>query len=82
MRLTIGTGEHDLQVKARQAEKFLTRRDRVKVVLMFKGREVSHFKLGLEKIKHFADILKDVSEVDEEPKKQGRMLTMILKPKS
>lgn len=81
VRLTIRTGEHDLEVKVRQAEKFLKDRDRVKVMLMFKGREITHFDLGLGKMKRFAEMLKDVSEVDQEPKKQGRTLIMILKPK-
>lgn len=81
VRISMRTGEHDLQVKVRQAEKFLKRNDRVKVTLFFRGREMTHFELGLEKIRHFAELLKGVADIDQEPKKQGRSMIMILKPK-
>jgi translation initiation factor IF-3 len=49
--------------------------------MQFKGREIVHIDLGLEKLKEFATRLEDISKVEESPKRQGRGLTMILAPK-
>lgn len=80
VRLSIRTGEHDLQTKALQARKFLEQKKIVKVQLILKGREQSHTDLAQAKLLHFADILKDVAKMEAQPGRQGYQITMILIP--
>lgn len=79
-RLSIRTEKHDLEVKAKQARKFLEERNLVKVVLIFRGREMAHQDLAYEKMKEFKIMLEDISAVDQEPKRAGYQMVMILKP--
>ena len=80
IRLSIRTESHDLEVKAKKARKFLEGRNLVKVALIFRGRELSHQDLGIEKMKTFAKMIEEVGEVEENPKRQGYQMIMILKP--
>ncbi len=80
IRLSIRTDKHDLDVKARQARKFLEERNLVKVALIFRGREISHQDLGHEKMQIFYQLLEDVCDKEEEPKRQGFQMIMILTP--
>lgn len=80
IRLGFRTGPHDVEVKAKQARKFLEARHVVKVVMIFRGREITHKNLGMEKMKFFYEILQDVAKVDESPKSQGNQMFMILSP--
>jgi len=81
IRIGVRIGEHDLEVKEKQARKFIENKSVVRVVMQFKGREMTHIDLGLDKIKLFALKLDDVTIVDQEPKKQGSQVVMILMPK-
>ena len=80
IRLSIRTGSHDLEIKAKQARKFLEDRHIVKVVVLFKGREMAHGDLGFAKMDEFYKMLEEVAAIDQEPKRQGYQMTMILKP--
>lgn len=80
IRLSIRTDTHDLEVKARKARKFLEERNMVKVALIFRGREMSHKDLGVEKIHTFQELIKDVCTIEQEPKQQGYQMIMILNP--
>lgn len=80
VRLSMRTGDHDLQVKVNQARKFLGQRNLIKVQLIFKGREAVHKDLAINKLNLFAEELKDIARVDELPKRQGNTLIMILAP--
>ncbi len=82
VRIGFSTGEHDLQVKAKRGQKFLEGGDRVKMTLHFKGREISHFDLGKERLTAFAKRLEEFGVLDQDVKKQGRNLTMVFKPKN
>ena len=64
----------------RQAREFLTARDSVKVALVFKGREASHADLAKEKLLYFMNELKEIGQVEEQPKKQGNSMFMVLVP--
>lgn len=81
VRITIRTDSHDLQTKAKQAERFLKDKHLVKISLIFKGREITHFELGQQKLEKFIEILSEVSTVDTQPKRQGNNLMAILAPK-
>ncbi len=80
IRLSLRTGEHDIQVKVAQAKKFLEKGNSVKVTLIFRGREVTQYELAAQKMFELKDALKDIARCDQEPKRQGYNLFMILSP--
>jgi len=80
IRLSVRTDQHDLEVKIKRARRFLEEGNSLKVALIFKGREVTHYDLAVEKMNKIKEDLKDVAKVDQEPKKQGYNLFMILSP--
>lgn len=80
IRLSIRTGSHDLEIKAKQAKKFLEDRNIVKVVVLFKGREMAHGDLGFAKMDEFFKLLEDVAVIEQHPKRQGYQMTMIINP--
>jgi len=80
VRLSIRTERHDLDVKAKQAKKFLEGRNTVKVVLIFRGREMAYGDLALTKMAEFFKLLEDVANIEQHPKRQGYQMTMILNP--
>jgi translation initiation factor IF-3 len=80
IRLGVRIAEGDLNVRVNHAEKFLKKGHKVRVVLQFKGREMAHFDLAIEKMKEFAKRLDEVSKIEELPKRMGRQLIMILAP--
>jgi len=81
IRFSPNIDEHDLSVKARNAEKFLKDGDKVKVTVRFRGREADYSHVGQKLLADFAEKLKDVSDIEKEAKLEGRNLIMILKPK-
>ncbi len=80
IRLSIRTDTHDLEVKAKQARKFLEGRNLIKVVVIFKGREITHQDLAIDKMKTFYQLIEDISTIEQEPKRQGFQMTMMLNP--
>lgn len=72
--------EHDYQVKLRNARRFLEEGDKVKVVLRFRGREMSHQDLGMEVLTRFKNDLSDIGKVEAEPKMEGRQAMMLMGP--
>jgi len=80
IRLGFKIGDHDIEVKANQARKFLENGNVVKVSLIFRGREVVYKNLGLEKMDKFFEGLKDVCTAERPPSPQGNMQIMILTP--
>jgi len=73
---------HDFETKARNAQRFLRDGDKVKVTIMFRGREITHTDLGKNLCLRFAEYLKDDSVIEREPKVEGRNMVMILAPSS
>ncbi len=80
VRMGFKTGEHDMQVKARQAQKFLKAGNSVKVSLIFRGREAVYRDLATEKMIKFCESLEDTCSMEAPPKKQGNTMIMILTP--
>jgi translation initiation factor IF-3 len=74
--------QHDFDVKLKNATRFLADGDKVKVTIMFRGREMSHPELGKEILSKFADALKDSVTVERDAKLEGRNMIMILAPKA
>lgn len=81
VRMTPKIDEHDFQVKARNAEKFLKNGDKVKVTIRFRGREIVHADLAKEQLERMAEQLKDFASIERVPKLEGRNMTMLLAPK-
>ena len=81
LRIGFRTGDHDLEVSAKKARKFLENRDLVKLTMMFRGREIAYEKLGREKMDKFIAGLLDIAEIETPPKRQGNSLILILTPK-
>ena len=73
--------EHDFQVKAKNARKFLTAGDKLKFTIMFRGRQVTHPELGEKLCIKLAQELSDISTIEKMPKLEGRNMVMILVPK-
>lgn len=73
--------EHDYNVRLSQAERFLKSGDKVKATIMFRGREIQHSNLAEELLQRMATDLKDLAEVQQSPKKEGRSMMMLLSPK-
>ena len=71
----------DFETKLRNATKYLQKGDRVKLTIRFKGRQMAHTELGKEVLLRFADRVSDYAEVKDQPKLDGRVMTMMLDPK-
>ncbi|WP_073234152.1 translation initiation factor IF-3 [Desulforamulus putei] len=74
--------DHDYTVKAKNAERFLKDGDKVKVTIMFRGREIVHTDLGKNLLDRLAEDLKDLCIVERQPKLEGKNMIMILAPKN
>jgi len=72
--------DHDYQVKLHAAERFLNEKDKVKVTIMFSGREMQHQEFGHRLLQRMTEDLKEISTVEYQPKLEGRNLFMILTP--
>ena len=75
------TGEHDLQTKLGHIKKFLARKDKVKVTVMFRGREITLSNLGRELLDKIAEAVADIASVEQPPKFEGRTMVMVLSPR-
>ncbi len=82
VRLSTFIEEHDIQVKAKNASKFLQEGNRVKVSLRLRGRERDYANHAIEVMNEFAESLSEICTVDKKPKFEGRGITMFLSPKS
>lgn len=72
--------DHDFETKARNAQRFLADGDKVKVTIMFRGREVTHPDLGKKLCVRLAEFCKAEANIEREPKLEGRNMIMILTP--
>lgn len=72
--------EHDLETKIRLAKRLLQEGDKVKLNVVFRGREITHPELGLRALQKVTDGLKDVAGIDGSPSLEGRMMNLVLTP--
>ena len=82
VRLSTFIEEHDVNVKANTAIKFLKEGDKVKVSLRFRGRERDYTAKGFDVMNNFAELIAEYGVIDKKPKFEGRSLTMFLSPKN
>ena len=82
IRLSTFIEEHDVNVKANVASKFLKDGDKVKVSLRFRGRERDYVNKGFDVMKLFAAAVAEVGVVEKKPEFEGRSLIMVVAPKT
>jgi translation initiation factor IF-3 len=75
------TGDHDLQVKISHIKKFIGKKDKVKITVIFRGREITLADLGRELLTRIIEETNEIATVEQSPKFEGRTLVMVLAPK-
>jgi translation initiation factor IF-3 len=80
IRVRPNTEEHDLNFKVKNIRKFLNKKDRVKVTVLFRGREMAYLDAGVKLLKDIARDLEDCGTVEQPPTREGWRLSMVLVP--
>ncbi len=80
LKLRPGTEIHDYNFKIKNAKKFLTKGDKVKFTVKFKGREMQHIQLGKDLMERIIIDTKELGQVEVKPKFEGRQMIMIIQP--
>jgi len=75
------TQEHDIGVKIKNIRKFLSQGDKVRVAMVFRGRERSHTELAVNILKHIAEEVEDIGLIEVSPKTEGRDISMLIIPR-
>ena len=81
IRLSPKIGEHDYQFKLRNLEEFLKRGDKVKITMMFKGREMAHVDLGRKILDRLSSDISQIGEIEEPARQEGRFINMVIRAK-
>ncbi len=80
LKLRPGTEIHDYNFKLKNAKKFLTKGDKVKFTVRFKGREMQHIELGKNLMNRIIEDTKDIGKIETNPKFEGKQMIMIIQP--
>lgn len=80
IQLSCRIDTHDFETKLRHAQRFLTDGNKVRVVMRFKGREMSHISLGQEIMQKFLDSCKELGASDKAPVLDGRIMSVVITP--
>ena len=80
IKLRPGTEAHDYNFKIKNAKKFITKGDKVKFTVKFKGREMQHTELGKELMQRIIEETKDIAKIESQPKFEGKQMVMIIQP--
>ena len=80
IKLRPGTEIHDYNFKIKNAKKFITKGDKVKFTVKFKGREMQHIELGKNLMNRIIEETKEIAKVESKPKFEGRQMVMIIQP--
>ncbi len=82
IRLSATIDVHDMEVKAKQCEKFLQSGNKVKVTIRFRGRQITKGEMGEDVMSAFYEMLNSVAAMERAPKQEGRNMFMVLAPKN
>ncbi|WP_077287532.1 translation initiation factor IF-3 [Thermosipho sp. 1070] len=82
MKFRIKIDEHDYQTKVKHIKRFIESGNKVRVVIMFRGRELAFAEKGKEILDRIKEDIKDIAVVEKQPKLEGRDMWMMLKPKN
>ena len=80
LKLRPGTEIHDYNFKLKNAKKFLSKGDKVKFTVRFKGREMQHIQLGKDLMNRIIEDTKDVGKIETPPKFEGKQMIMVVQP--
>ncbi len=80
IKLRPGTETHDYNFKIKNAKKFISKGDKVKFTVRFKGREMQHTQLGKDLMNKIIEETKDIAKIESQPKFEGRQMVMIIQP--
>lgn len=80
VQLSCRIDTHDFETKANHAVRFLSGGNKVRVVVKFRGREMSHMEIGKDILERFAERVSEVGTVDKKPAVEGRFMSMIILP--
>jgi translation initiation factor IF-3 len=80
IRLRAKTGQHDIDVKVKKAREFLGRKDKVKINVLFRGREVTHPEFGRRILERVATDCVELGQVESHPNMSGRFMSMVIGP--
>ncbi|UTR15564.1 translation initiation factor IF-3 [Salipaludibacillus sp. LMS25] len=80
VRLSPNIEDHDFNTKLRNARKFLSKGDKVKAAIRFRGRAITHSELGRDVLMKLAEECKDISTIESKPKMEGRSMFLVLAP--
>ncbi|MDP6853108.1 MAG: translation initiation factor IF-3 [Candidatus Marinimicrobia bacterium] len=81
IRIRPNTGDHDLLTKLNKAQKFISDGSKLKVTVMFRGREMARKEAGMELLKRVTSILEDVAKIDKDASMEGRRMSIVLSPR-
>ena len=81
VRLSATIEDHDIDVRYRQAVKFLQDGNKLKVTIRFRGRQIAHSEIGNQVMQEFAERIKDYGTVERRPVVEGRNMTMMVAPR-
>ena len=82
VRLRPKIGDHDFEAKSRSVKKLLDEGDKVKVTIMFRGREITHPEIGFRLLQRMVESQKETAAVDRQPSMEDRRMTLVLSPLS
>jgi len=82
VKLRPRTEEHDFQFKIRHAKRFLSEGNKVKISILFRGRELAHPEFGRDMLNRFLEEVKDIMVVEQAPRLEGRNMVMVVAPKN
>ena len=80
VRLRPKIGDHDFEAKARTTRKLLAGGDKVKVTILFRGREITHPEIGLKLLQRMVESLNEVATLERQPSMDGKRMNLILSP--
>ena len=81
IRVRPNTGDHDLITKLNKGQKFLLNGDKLKITVMFRGREMNRKDIGFALLERVVSILEEIAEIDKESSLEGRRMSVILRPR-
>ena len=76
-----GIDEHDFDFKTRHVREFLAEGNKVKVTMMFRGRQMAHPELGRVVLDRVAEVLADIGKIEQEARLEGKNMSMLMTPK-
>ncbi len=81
IKLRPKTDIHDIEVKAKHIRRFIDDKDKVKISVVFRGRELTHKEVGMKVMEEVLKRVEDIAKIESEPKFDGKSLVVILSPK-